>query len=164
MRPSPIDRRVREAALKKWFDGGWAYANVYLPDAVHKFRSKERDSLMLDSAGRVQWTRIDRVPNPLGVVPIVPVRNIPSMLGGGRSDLAGGAIQLQNAVNKLLSDMLIGSEYQAFPQRVLLGVEQPLDPDTGRPMRAADLQAAASRVWYIANEEAKAQEFSAPPT
>jgi hypothetical protein len=43
------------------------------------------------------------------------------MLKGGRSDLAGGPVSLQNGINALLSGLLIGAEFQAYPQRVLLG-------------------------------------------
>jgi hypothetical protein len=84
------------------------------------------------------------------------------MTRGGRSDLLV-ALPIQDALNKLLSDMLIGSEYQAFPQRVLLGVEIPKDPITGQPITAAQLQASQSRLWAFANENAKVAEFK-PPT
>jgi hypothetical protein len=64
-----------------------------------------------------------------------PAVQRPTMLRGGRSDLHR-RLPIQDALNKLLSDMLIGSEYQAFPQRVLLGVEIPKDPSpTSRSRR-----------------------------
>jgi hypothetical protein len=159
---APGDRRTRLAALKKWVDDGYSFANVYLPDGVVKYRTKERFS---EGADARSYTQIDSVRNPLGVVPVVPMRNRPSMLHGGRSDLAGGPIHIQNAVNKLLSDMLIGSEYQAFPQRVLLGVEPPRYPAgharAGEVMKEADLKASQSRLWMFPGENSKAFEFSA---
>jgi hypothetical protein len=88
------------------------------------------------------------------------LRNAPTMLGGGQSDLKD-VIPIQDALNKLLSDALIGSEYQAFPQRVLMGVEVPKDPITGEPVQAAQLQASQSRLWTFASPDAKVAEFKA---
>lgn len=155
---APGDRRVRVAALKKWADGKDIYANVYLPDRVVKYRTNSRLLELVDKERR--WETIGAAGNPLGVVPVVPVPNNPSMLHGGRSDLAGGPLRIQDAINKLLCDMLIGSEYQAYPQRVLLGVDVPRDA-TGNPIANADLKASQSRVWFIPSADAKPFEFSA---
>jgi hypothetical protein len=153
----PADHRKRRAALKKWReDDGFAYANLYLPDKTYKYRSQRKLSA---GAGKIAWQGIEIFGNRLGEVPVIPVCNAPSMLRGGVSDLQV-AYPVQNALNKLLSDMLIGSEYQAFPQRVLLGVEIPKD-ENGQPIKAAELMASQSRLWAFANENAKAFEFSA---
>ena len=152
---APGDRRVRLAALKKWTDDdGITYANVYLPKGVYKYRSKDEPKVR----DRLSWTQIDGFRNPLGIVPVVPMANNPSMLRGGKSDLASGATSLQDSISKTIADLLIGSEYHGLPQRVLLGVEAPRDPDTGRVIPFE--QAAKSRLWYFNNENAKAHEFS----
>lgn len=151
---APGNRRIRLAALKKWKDDdGLTYANVYLPNAVYKYRSKEEPT----QRDRLNWTRIDAGPNPLGVVPVVPMPNNPSMIRGGKSDLASGATSLQDLIEKTVADLVIGSEYHGLPQRVLLGVEAPRD-ENGRviPFESA----AKSRLWYFNNENAKAHEFS----
>jgi hypothetical protein len=155
------NRRQRLAGLKRWVDDsdGHVYANVFLPDAVAKFRSVDPAR----AGRRVQWRRREDDPggeHQLGEVPLIPVRNAPTMTRGGRSDLLV-ALPIQDALNKLLSDMLIGSEYQAFPQRVLLGVELPKDPITGEPTRASQLQASQSRLWTFENEAAKVTQFDA---
>lgn len=152
---APGNRRNRLAALKKWKDDdGLTYANVYLPNAVHKYRSKEKPQ----QEDRQSWTSLGAVRNPLGVVPIVPMPNNPSMLRGGRSDLAFGAISLQDQITKTVADLLIGAEYHGLPQRVLLGVEAPRDPNTGRVIADADMQ--KQRLWYFNSPDAKAHEFS----
>lgn len=153
---APGNRRVRLAALKKWRDDdGYTYANVYLPDAVHKYRSKHDDRILDDNRG--QWDGIGSVPNPLGEVPVIPMPNNPSMLKGGRSDLSFGATSLQDQLVKTVADLLIGAEYHGLPQRVLLGVEAPRD-ENGRPIPFE--QAAKSRLWYFNSKDAKAHEFS----
>lgn len=152
---APGDRTQRLAALKKWIDeDGFVYANVYLPEGVVKYRSKDKPRAM----DRISWTRIDQGRNPLGEVPLIPVPNNPSMLHGGRSDLSFGATGLQDQLLKTVADTLIGGEYQGLPQRVLLGVEPPRDPNTGRPIPFE--QAAQSRLWYFPGKDAKAHEFS----
>jgi hypothetical protein len=56
--------------------------------------------------------------------------------------------------------MIIGSEYQSFQQRVLMGVDVPRD-ENGQPLRAAQLQASQSRLWVFPDADAKIGEFSA---
>jgi len=156
---APGDRRVRLAALKKWADGEYIYANVYLPDRVVKYRTTAR-KLQVERASDRRWDTIGAARNPLGEVPVIEVPNNPSMLRGGRSDLAGGPLRIQDGINKLLCDMLIGSEYQAYPQRVLLGVDTPRDAE-GKPIKNADLTASQSRVWMFPNKDASAFQFDA---
>jgi hypothetical protein len=161
----PADRRNRLAALKKWQDEeGYTRANVYLPNGVWKYRT-QRAPRVIDAVVDRQterWSLLERVTNPLGVVPVVPAPNNPSMLRGGKSDLSGGVIPLQDAINKLLADMLIGSEYKAFPQRVLLGIDSPKGPD-GNPIPLSQLESASakSHLWLFPGPDAKAFEFSA---
>jgi hypothetical protein len=152
---APGDRRKRVAALKKWNDGDDIYANVYLPNVVVKYHTTER--AIREKLKDTRWKEIDRSPNPLGEVPIVPIPNNPSMLRGGRSDLSYGALSLQDQITKTVVDLLIGSEYHGLPQRVLLGVEPPRD-ENGKPIPFQT--AAKSRLWYFGNENAKAHEFS----
>jgi hypothetical protein len=146
----PGDRRKRLAALKRWKgDDGFAYATLYLPDVVLKFESKRKLNDTSTSAP-LEWVprRDDdaEVTNPLGVVPVIPLENKPGLGGKAHSDL-DPAIPLQNAVNKLCSDMIVASEYGAFPQRVVTGVEVPKDPETGQPLAATELKSAMSRLW-----------------
>src|SRR5690606_8556184 len=121
-------RRERAAALKKWLDeSGHIYATVYLPDAVYKFETEQTiDQLDTTDPDRVAWRERTGVPfrtdNPLRVVPVVPLLNNPTLLGEGRSDLEQ-VIPVQDAVNKLLSDMIVASEFAAFRQRWATGLE-----------------------------------------
>lgn len=158
---APGDVRQRVAALKKWQDDdGYTYANVYLPEAIYKFRSKEkRAGILAGDEGRNMVQVPGGGTNPLGVVPIIPLYNKRKMLGGGVSDLAT-AIPLQDAINKELADMLVASEFAAFPQRVLTGVEVPTD-ENGAPTSATELKAAVGRLWAFENENAKVSEFQA---
>jgi hypothetical protein len=157
----PGDRRRRVAALKRWHgDDGYLYATLYLPDFVLKFESELATAIPYGTP--VEWrTRSGDSggPNPLGIVPIIPLENTPTLLGGGQSDLKP-AIPIQNAINKLCTDMLVASEFGAFRQRVLTGVEIPRDPETGRPLGRSEIVAAMSRLWTFESSDAKVYDLN----
>lgn len=156
------NRRVRLAALKRWLDdSGYLMATLYLSDSIHKWRSEK--PMRSDSFGQTSWVRRAEDPggaNPLGVVPIIPLYNNPTMLGGGRSELLP-AMPLQDAINKELADMIIASEFAAFPQRVMMGVEVPKDPETGQTLPGVEMKAAISRLWAFESPDARIGEFAA---
>jgi hypothetical protein len=58
--------------------------------------------------------------------------------------------------------MLVASEFQAFRQRVLTGIEIPKNPETGQPLESQQLEAAISRLWTF--ESADAKVWDMPPT
>lgn len=163
------DHRTRHAALKKWQDDvGYVYCTVYMPDGVYRFRSANPLLQMGEFATADFIERPDVqhfVPNgPLkGFVPVVPLYNNPSLLRGGRSDL-DVVIPLQNGLNKLMTDMFVASEFSAFRQRLLTGMEIPRYPEghpqEGQPMSEAFI-AGVSRLMVVEDPEAKAQEFGA---
>ena len=170
---APKDRRERVAALKRWVDDdGHLVAYVHLPDAVFKYRSLGKAApvvtpdlptgeLALENAG-VQWTRLEvdgeewPLPNPLGVVPVVPLPNRPRLSGrswsvtgvqvrlDGRSEIAA-VMSNQDAINKYRVDALVSSEFAAFRQRWAIGIDIPLDPETGRPIEP--FKPAVDRLW-----------------
>ena len=166
----PQSRRRRLAALKQWLgDDGYQYATLYLPDVVLRYQTSEPVSSGSSASVEVEWVPRDDAPsevaNPFGVVPVIPLENKPGLLGQPHSDLQP-AIPIQNAINKLCSDLLVASEYGAFPQRVITGWESPLDPETGRPMFSSSdrrnwLEAAMSRVWTFSNADVKTSSLPA---
>jgi hypothetical protein len=158
----PADRRKRLAAVKKWQgDDGLTYVNVYGPEDVFKYRTK-RPPTVIDgiSARDPKWETIGRSRHKLGVVPIIPAPNNPRMIGGGTSDLAGGPLSLQKAVDKLCADLLVGSESSAFRQRILLGVDQPRDSQ-GNPVPLDQFENSTlkSKVLMVPGDSAKVAEW-----
>lgn len=161
-------RRRRAAGLKKWVDDdGYEVAYLYLPEWVYKYRSKRKsDPMFIGPADPSRWEPLELqdedwpLPNPLGVVPLVPLVNRPRLHGDGMSELAN-VIPTQDAVNKLVADMLVASEYAAFPQRWATGFEIPSDPETGEALPNAELRAALSRLWASDDPETKFGQFQA---
>jgi len=157
--------RKRAAGLKLWVDDdGTELATLYLPDAIYKFRGARRiyGTDAVTGSYLSQWTprqgRGETWPlvNPLGVVPLVPLRNRPRLLAPPVSEIAR-VIPLQDAINKTVADMLVASEYGAFKQRWATGLDIPVDPATKEPVQPFD--AAVDRVWTNENPNGKFGEF-----
>jgi hypothetical protein len=133
-------------------------AALYEPDEITIFRaeSKERDDQVTTEAKKRKWNAVERLDNPHadGSIPLVEIINRPDELMRAKSDL-GDVISMQDAINKLANDMIVASEFQAFRQRVLTGVEIPKDPETGDPLPSQQIVSAISRLWAFENENAK---------
>jgi hypothetical protein len=134
------DRRIRRAALKKWLsEDGFVYATLYLPDFVYKFRSRSKpQSYTMGNSIRWEDREVAGEPwplsNPFGRVPVTPIANQRRMLGDGESELAGGLTSLQDKINKLVFDMMLASEFAAFRQRWVTGMDIPRNPETNEPL------------------------------
>ena len=96
--------------------------------------------------------------NPLGSVPLYALENNPRLLGGGRSDILG-LLPLQDAIDKIVADSIIASEYSSLRQRWATGVEIPKD-ELGHPVEGVQLEATFKRMWVSENPDAKWGEFS----
>ncbi len=138
----PKMHRQRKAGLRVYRDEwGFDHAELFLPDAVHLFKSATaRD----DSAGMVDpksitWQAGETMPNPLGVVPVIPLQNRPRTRSSRNGVIAQSEIKsiipLQDAVNKLIADLIVGSDKQALPARWATGLELDTDPVTNKPIK-----------------------------
>jgi hypothetical protein len=157
-------RYRRSAALKRWTqdDGTWR-VTLYLPDALYKWRSDRKVSDYTD-VGRIVWREAPGagepwpLPNPLKVVPVVPLWTKPRGRREATSELAS-VIPQQNMCNKLLADMMVASEFAGFRQRWATGIELPVDPKTGKTVEP--FTSAVNRLWVAnpADEESPAPSF-----
>jgi SPP1 Gp6-like portal protein len=162
----PADRRRRLAGLKRWEtdDGRW-YVTLYLPDSIYRWQSRSTIVQRAQFSGGLgapdDWEPRDDgefFTNPLGVVPLIPLENNPTLLGGGRSDIAP-LIALQDAINKTVCDALIASEYSSLRQRWATGIEVPKDSEGNVPANYA-VEATFKRLWISENPDARWGEFS----
>ena len=148
----PAQGKRRLAGLRTWADEwGTRHCGVYLPDSVTWWR---RDG----EQGRWELDDMGSGSNPLGVVPLIPLPNAPTLSDRlGRSDILR-VIPLQNAVNKLVGDMIVASEFASYPQRWATGIEIPTNPTTGERM-AAQFLGGADRIWAVESDTAKFGNF-----
>jgi hypothetical protein len=147
----------RAAAIKRWIDAEHWRVTLYLPDATYRYVSKE--AIKNDAADVAKkmskpgfWEPFDDgqtwpLPNPLGIVPVVPVTNRPR-LGPSRSGTSElkPAVPIQDIINKTAFDELIASEFVAYPQRYMVGVAQPVD-ENDQPV--SPFKAGVDRMWFI---------------
>jgi Phage portal protein, SPP1 Gp6-like len=157
---APGSRRQRSAGLKRWqHDEDHVYATLYMPDALWKFVARSKGSWTAREEPGEQWP----LPNPLGVVPIVPLVNRPRLrvrrnaVTQGVSEIAQ-VIPVQDAINKIVLDMLVASEFGSFRQRWVTGMEIPRDPETNQPVEP--FKAAVDRLWMSENPATKFGEFN----
>lgn len=174
----PGSRRKRVAALKNWIDpdSNVEHATLYLPDSVWKFSHDASSARILDRPTEMgsymagpAWTARDGaepIENPMGVVPMVELPNRQRLSREPVSELRN-VIPLQNAVNVLWSHLITASEFAAFPQRVIMGMERPTRPitnDSGEVVgqEPIDLQRfAVDRILWLEAPETKIGDFSA---
>jgi hypothetical protein len=181
----PASQRLRLAGLKEWIDENERLcATLYMADKAYRFEGVEKSvsgegqsigwsglqagtdytQSPSDQTGHeTEWVPRSGVPfeteNTLGVVPLVPLRNNPT-LKGGRSDIAV-VIPLQDAVNKTVADMMIASEFASFAQRWATGLEVPKDPQTGKALNNQEFISGPGRVWIAEHPDAKFGQFEA---
>lgn len=119
------DRKCRKAALKRWQDDDGYRATLFTDDFIYKY--KKNDKANGEWVPHIDPNEPWPLVNPLGVVPVVPLVNRASLVSPyGQSEFMN-VIPQQDAVNKLLADMLVASEFIAFPQRYVTGMEIPED-------------------------------------
>lgn len=183
----PKIRRRRTCGLRAYLDDdGFEHAELFYPDEVYLFRSKaKRTGGGIIDPMRTHWVTEDlldvasdldesgRMTNPLGVVPIVEFVNMPRLTTSRRavwaahSELAA-VIPIQDAVNKLFADLLVASEFAAFPQRHLTGYtpadEMVVDETTGKARPTGrtippTFTSGPGKLWWLEDEEARFGQF-----
>jgi hypothetical protein len=90
----------------------------------------------------------DEIPNEYGIVPIFHFKNRSIGSTYGVSELKS-IIPIQNAINKLLMDLMIASEFGSFRQKYIAGGGQPKD----------GWKSTASRIWATTDSQTKFGEF-----
>jgi hypothetical protein len=170
----PKMKTRRTAALRCWQDEDrYEHVELFLPESVYMFRSRSRRTSSAVSS-RGGWmvdpdaVNVDgqgRMPNELGVVPVVAFHNRPRLYvshrarWGAHSELAA-IMPLQDAVNKLVADMLVASEFAGYPQRWATGYEPQVDRDTGQEL-PPPFKPGAGKTWVTDDPGSKFGQFEA---
>jgi SPP1 Gp6-like portal protein len=159
---APEDRRRRLAGYRRFVDeAGIPEARLYLPDrTLVLFGNAERvqaaplgaDATLATSAFG-QWQVVDEQSNDAGVVPMVEMVNKSHLGRGGGSDL-DPVLSKQDAINKLVCDMMVNSEFGAFAQRWATGISEMIDA-TGHPIPPEQFLAGPSSLFISENDAAK---------
>lgn len=149
----PATREVK-AAFKRWEVDGVAHGVLYGPDTIHRMTNTANvTNGVFPSTG---WTVTEVIKNPLGVVPVVPIVN-----RGRLMDLDGVSemqdiMGLSDALNKLMSDSMVSSEFFARPRRWATGLEVEEDEE-GNPVDPFSNE--AGKLWLSEDENTKFGQF-----
>lgn len=156
--PWPTRPRVVRYGLRRWVEET-GRAVVVLADADRTWRWEQARGDRLDLVGVED--------NALGVVPMVPILNNPRDVrhDDGRRERVGVSdieqlLGLNDAIDKLVMDMLVASEYAAFRQRYVTGMDIPVDPETGERL-VTEWKSAISRLWIAEDKDTRFGEFTA---
>ncbi len=135
----PATRQI-VAAVKRWETQATTEAALYLPDRIVRLRANSTGATITG------FNTVETIPNPLGVVPVVNLRNSDRLLDDFGSSEIDDLMPLVDALNKTLADLMVTSEYVGRPRRWATGIElaeQPVldvngdpvvDADTGEPV------------------------------
>ena len=111
----PGTRRIT-AAVKRWETAKTTEATVFLPTEIIRLRAEQTGAT---TAG---FKVVETLPNPLGMVPVVRLKNSDRLLDDGVSEI-DDLRPLVDGLNKLLTDMLVTSEFVGRPRRYATGIE-----------------------------------------
>lgn len=131
--------RETYAAIKRWEDTNLktTEAVMYLRDRIVRLRADQQGAVANG------FKQIDEIPNPLGVVPVVNLRNTDRIVGDWGGSEIDDLKPLVDALNKSLADMMVTSEYVGRPRRWATGIElteEPVLDDAGNPVLDDDDQ------------------------
>lgn len=147
--------RQRTSAVKAWNEDQYGRAVVYEPTRITRWRTRSKIPEYGGTPPADGWSLVETIPNPLGVVPVVELRNRPRLLGEGESELTD-VIPLTDAISKLASDMMVSAEFHAMPRRWAAGIELVEDPD-GNVVE--NFSPVAGRTWVSEAPESKFGQF-----
>ena len=133
------------AAVKRWEDtqAKTTEAVVYLPDEIRRLRADQQGAVANG------FHTIDVIANPLGVVPVVNLRNTDRIVGDWGSSEIDDLKPLVDALNKSLADMMVTSEFVGRPRRWATGIElseEPVIDSEGNPVLDEDDQPVITEV------------------
>lgn len=152
--PDHVDFAVKCWQIGRGPDKGKWRLTTYDPSQIVRLITSTRSDNYPEKYNRFTAYNDDGQPeveNPLGEVPIVHFGNDADTGGYGTSELSD-VLPLQDGANKALADMLVASEFVAYPQRYAIGVDEPeRDPVTGKEENP--FIPGMNRLWTISGSQ-----------
>lgn len=124
----PVTREVT-MAFKRWTnEAGQGRGMLYTPDFLQLYSAgNQPDPETFSTTG---WNPLgERITNPLGVVPVVPILNRGRLLDVRGVSEMRDILPLSDALNKIMGDAMVTSEFFARPRRWATGLEIVEDDD-----------------------------------
>lgn len=167
--PHPVFPTRSLAGLEMWRDNvrQRVVAILYLPESIHFFVGASvwnhqgsiatlTDKLLADaSAGGFE--EVASIPNEIGEVPLVEFQWQPDFAGMSLGE-SEPVLHIQDRINQMILDRLVTASNQAFQKIYATGVrgaKQAGDGANKKGPARPPLEAGASNIWIIDNENAK---------
>ena len=155
----PENKRKIARAAKHWYDlEGRRHLRLYFDDHIEAYFIPDDTQAAFLTGFRLpddrselppQWeSEGPDIPNPYGRVPVFHFRNKRQNSTHGQSEIEV-VIPVQNAVNKMLMDLMVGSEFGSFRQKWMTGAGHPPE----------GWKAGSGRVWATTDPNARFGEF-----
>lgn len=148
---NPSNPREKLWAAKWWKeqDESWRLT-LYYPEQIQYYWARRADLGQYNQFQPMPDEPI--VTNPFGVIPVFHLRLNRRLIKG---ELTASILDLQNVINKLLSDMMVAAEFAALPQRYVISQMEP-----------GDLRNAPNELWFLpagdgVGQQTQAGQFSA---
>ncbi len=161
---SPLSGQITRA-LKRWTEDGYGHAVIYGPDTITRWRTEQKvvegsDTYDIPTGG---YTQVETIDNPLGVVPVACLVNRPRLLSANGETELSDIIPLTDAASKIMTDLLVTSEYAAAPRRWITGMDTG-GSDAEAERVGAQVQqkwtdAPASKLWIAADPQTTFGQF-----
>ncbi|ANE80284.1 hypothetical protein A7U43_14065 [Mycobacterium adipatum] len=163
-----FDPGTREivAAAKRWETEATTEAVLYLPDRIIHYRANHIGATL-------GFEVVAEIQNPLGVVPVVNLRNSDRILDDYGASELDDLMPLVDGLNKSLVDMMTTSEFVGRPRRWATGIEleekpkldadgNPVLDDDGEPIiETVNPIPEGNRAMIAENHEAKFGQLAA---
>lgn len=167
VRSHPKQHMRRTAAIRTWMDEkGYEHAEVFDgADRVYLLRTKTKKIDGLERPERAQWMEEDdpetldglsldassSMPIPTTRLPMIELLNkprltIPKRVGWFAHSELTAIVPIQDAANKTIADLLIGSEFAALPQRTVTKWEA--DEDDDGNVVEPEFKSGPGKVWW----------------
>lgn len=127
------------------------HAQVWYPDVLQVWDLSTTGTDDKQNVTDHEWTRVEDLENPFGVIPAIHIPNIINDMEFGISDLQV-MTEMQDVFNKTITDMALTMDYQAFKRIFVLGA-------TTKTGQRVDISPGA--VHHVPNENAKIEEIDA---
>jgi hypothetical protein len=125
-------------AAKTWIDeDDHQRITLYYPDRLEYYVSRSKAGQVKNGKGFIP-AEPPSAPNPWGTIPVFHLRK--ERRADGKSELHN-VTPVQDAINKLLADMMIAAEFGAFKQRYIISNAENLGQFKNAPNEIWDLPA-----------------------
>lgn len=136
------------------------YEHTTTAVAASLFLPGQTVQVLRDGGGEGGWAVVDRDVHGMPQIPVVPLVNRPTVANrAGRSEMLR-VIPVADACCRAITNLQIATEFQAVPQRYILGATQE-DFEDADGNKIPAWEAYLGRVWALANDQAKAGQFPA---